>query len=1113
MRVDRSSDGSLARLFVGRERELAELTAGLGDARSGHGRLFLLTGEPGIGKTRLADEFSRQATEAGALVLWGRCWEGGGAPAYLPWLQILRAYLRRLDPGVLASQMGSAAPHLAAILPELRERLPHISSPKLEGDDARFAVFDAVSEFLLALGRDAPLVITIDDLHAADPESLRLLQYFSRGLRGARVLAIGSYRDVEARLKPPVEVALQDLAREATRLPLRGLSESEVGRFLERLAGAAPSEELLEAVHRHTEGNPLFVDEVVRLLAAEGRLEDPSSARALRIPDAVRATISRRLAHLSDEALHVLSVASVIGRDFDVPLLAPVSAVEPDSVARLLGEAARAGIVGEAAPFGRASFAHALFRETLYAAIPAPGRAALHGRVAEALERVRDRDLEAHLDELAYHSRAALPATGDARRAVDYSARAGARAMALLAYEEAAEHYRHAIEASSGDLDDVRKCELLLSLGEAQWRAGYLPKARETFLGAADLARRMGSAHRLACAALGYGSGHTVYALHDLDERIVTLLEEANQTLRNEEGLLRVRVLARLAVEGLWSEGVETRNETSRMALEIAERLGDPEALFVALYARCHAIWGPDGVEERLALVGRMLRLATEVGDKEMSYLAHEMRFRMYFRLGDMQAADADLSTCARLAEDLRIRLYREHVSVIRMLLLMYSGQLDEAEGRLREALRRPGASNEHLNQIAIDLKLLSHLRGSLAEAADGFRAFAERFPWVWVSRAILAATHAEMGCEDDARREVEIVAGGDPHLLPRNDLWLFGIHCLSMACARLRDQARATILYDMLLPYAERVSVCAMAASVGSASLPLALLAATLSRWDEALHHFGVAFERNLVSHKPWAAVTLRDHAATLLARGAAGDAERALELAEKALAMMREMSMQGWIPSAESMAERARRLTLNSDASLRKDAEGWALEFGGHRCRLGNVKGMDYLARLLRSPYEAWHVLDLAAGAGEAAEDRERTFTRAELVAAGLRATRLAEIGPLLDPMAKAAYRARLAGLEEDREDARRSGDATSLARVDAEIDAITDQLASAVGRGGRDRTASPEAERARINVSRSLKTAIRQIAKRCPAAGRHLTASIRTGWFCSYAPDPSERISWAV
>ena len=285
-------------VFVGREEELADLMVGLDDAIAGHGRLFLLVGEPGIGKSRLAEELTAVARARGARMLVGRCWEAGGAPAYWPWVQALRAYVREADPDALRAVMGAGAPYIAQIIPELRVHFPDLPEPPgLDSEGARFRLFDAVSEFVRNASQSRPIALVLDDLHAADMPSLLLLQFLARELGSMRILVLGAYRDVDPIPGEPLTEMLANVVSEPVtrRLRLRGLSERAVAEYIERTASDIASPSLVGALHEETEGNPLFVGEIVRLLAVEGGRSESAAEFRVAIPESIREVIGRRL--------------------------------------------------------------------------------------------------------------------------------------------------------------------------------------------------------------------------------------------------------------------------------------------------------------------------------------------------------------------------------------------------------------------------------------------------------------------------------------------------------------------------------------------------------------------------------------------------------------------------------------------------------------------------------------------------------------------------------------------------------------------------------------------------------------------------------------------------
>jgi tetratricopeptide (TPR) repeat protein len=444
-------DRLAAGLFVGREREMRELRAGLDDAVAGSGRLMLLVGEPGVGKTRTAEELIIYARLRGARVLVGRCYEGEGAPAYWPWVQIIRSYVQSRDPAQLRAEMSDGAPDVAQVVSDVRQRLPDLpAQPPLEGEKGRFRLFDSITTWLKKAGQEQPLVLIIEDLHWADTPSLLLLQFLTRELKQSRLLLLGTYRDVELARQHPLAQVLGELAREplSQRILLRGLGEPDVARFLEITLGVTPPHALVAAVYRETEGNPFFVMEVVRLLLTDERFQHLGAITdwSIPIPQGVRQVIGRRLDRLSPECNRVLTIASVVGREFSLHILERVADLSGHSLLETLEEAVAARVIVEMPhAIGGYTFAHALIRETLYDELSASRRVRLHRQVGEVLERLHDSNLEPHLAELAHHYYQAAPG-GDVEKAQDYTIRAGDWAVKRLAYEEGAKHYEHALQ-------------------------------------------------------------------------------------------------------------------------------------------------------------------------------------------------------------------------------------------------------------------------------------------------------------------------------------------------------------------------------------------------------------------------------------------------------------------------------------------------------------------------------------------------------------------------------------------------------------------------------------------------------------------------------------------
>src|SRR4051794_3863803 len=451
--------------FVGRAQELEELTAVLDAAAAGSGRVVLLGGEPGIGKTRLADEVGIRARARGHLVLAGRAWEDAGAPPFWPWVQAFRAYLRNATAADIVAHLGSGAAEVAQMVPDVRQHVAGLPAQDAPSDSARFRLFDSTATFLRNAASDRPILIILDDLHAADTPSLLFLQFLAGQLADMRVLLIGTFRDVELTPDHPLAAAIAELARQpATRvLHVEGLGRAAIGHVIGGATGTRPGERLTTAVARATKGNPLFIGEAIRLLAAEGRLEaadDPGELRVT-IPAGVRAVIARRIGHLDESTVEVLRLGSALGPEFGTDALARIAELDPARVAEAVEQAVRAALlVPLASGHARYRFSHGLVRETLYEDLTPAHRVRLHRRIADVLESMYAGVTADHLAELAFHFGEAATAGEQAAaeggaagsapltaKAIAYARLAGDHAARALAYEEAARLYRMALGA------------------------------------------------------------------------------------------------------------------------------------------------------------------------------------------------------------------------------------------------------------------------------------------------------------------------------------------------------------------------------------------------------------------------------------------------------------------------------------------------------------------------------------------------------------------------------------------------------------------------------------------------------------------------------------------
>jgi tetratricopeptide (TPR) repeat protein len=508
-------------MFVGREGELRQLQGAFDAALSGQGAIAMVVGELGIGKTSCCEQLVTYTAMRGGKALIGHCYEEGSLSLpYLPFVEAMRSYVLARDPDGLRQDLGSGAAEVARIVSEVRDRLPpaEVSVPQSSGpEDDRWRLLQAVTGFLRNASAVQPLLIVLEDLHDADRGTLDLLLHLSRNLQGSRLLIVGTYRDVEVDRSHPLSSALAELRRAAgfLRVPLRGLTVDEVHRMYRLIRGQEVPWSWAEAIHRQTEGNPLFVQEVLRYLVEEwlvvregGRYALTPEGADAGIPEGLRDVVGKPLSRLSEKANQVLSVSSVIGRDFRLDVLQQVVSVSEDEMIEALEEAQERAVIEERGGVGAGGplafrFTHAFFRQTLYEEIFAARRIRWHQQ-ARALEAVHARRLDEHAAELAEHyAHSSDPA--DLRKAVEYAERAARRAQSVYAYGEAVRHWEQARKAQEVLAPDDRAkcCDLLLAQGEAMLPLEEPKRVADAVASEAyALAEAMGDSDRAARAAV-----------------------------------------------------------------------------------------------------------------------------------------------------------------------------------------------------------------------------------------------------------------------------------------------------------------------------------------------------------------------------------------------------------------------------------------------------------------------------------------------------------------------------------------------------------------------------------------------------------------------------------
>jgi DNA-binding CsgD family transcriptional regulator len=878
-----------AEIFVGRRRELEALGTALDMACEGHGRLALLVGEPGIGKTRTALELAAQASRH-AMIAWGRCHEEAGAPPYRPWAQILAEVAAGQDSAELRADLGTGGPDIAEIVPDFRARLPDLDPPPAalsDPSETRFRLFGSIARFLVNSSRRRPLVLILDDLHWADAPTLRLLEFLTQEMSDGRLLVIGTYRDTDVSRRHQLSDTLGALIRvpHAVRLHLSGLDIDDVGDFATTAAGMKLPPWLTNAIHSQTEGNPLFVREVVRFLKQEGYFNLASSAMiptTIRLPEGIRDAIGRRLNLLSATCNDVLATAAVIGREFRLDVLTRASRPHSDdAVVEALDEALAAHVIEETGP-GLYQFTHTLLRITLYDELRTGERRRRHNAAGEAIELVYRHDPTPVLSNLAYHFRAAgLGSTVD--RAIDYATRAGHNADAALASEEAIDLFQNALDmldTKEADDPDLR-CRLLLALGQAQGKA-HEPAAPATLGAAADIARALNLYDMLAEAALHYTEVVVRYVVHT-NSRSDELLQAALDRLSPSKRRLRIRLMASLARFRLHNGRLDEARAIGSHAVAMARQQDDAATLAIALGALAEFPRQPHEAEEALRDAIEMAEAGTRANDLEVTIRAHFRRAILLLEFGDIQGVSAAVEEMTRLNTYLRQPFFDAYVSGIKARLALMRGALGEAEECIRQVQRIQLPHQVH-DPAAQMIFTLRRERGQLGMLGPVVAMFVRQTAIAAIWRPALTLLYTELGDFDSARTMFDDLASGNFRSIPKDARWTTCIAYLSEVCVALNDGTRASSLYKLLLPWSGR-NIGVELECLGSSDRFLGLLASLERRWSDAERHFEKALAMNdrigaVLSREH----TRRDYADMLVRRGAAGDRVKACEFLDTA-------------------------------------------------------------------------------------------------------------------------------------------------------------------------------------------------------------------------------------
>jgi tetratricopeptide (TPR) repeat protein len=620
-------------------------------------------GEPGIGKTAICEQLATYVSLRGGRTLVGHCYEEGSLSLpYLAFVEAMRSYVLARDPDGLRSDLGSGAADVARIVSEVRDRVAVDLRDAGDPEDDRWRLLQSVTTFLRNAASVQPLVIVLEDLHWADRGTLDLLQHVARNLQGSRLVVVGTYRDVEVDRTHPLSGAVAELRRSGTflRVPLRGLTVDEVHRMYESLRGNEVPWGQAEAVHRQTEGNPLFVQEVLRYLVEEGFVVREGGRYVAQqpgegVPEGLRDVIGRRLSHLDDKTNTVLSVAAVIGRDFRLDVLQKVAGLTEDELYTALEQASEHAIVEQRpAPGGVGfRFTHAMFRTLLYEEIFAPRRIRLHQQVGRAFEEVYARRPEEHAAELAEHFSQSTE-TADLERAVQYAELAAKRALQVYAYGEAIRHYEQAIRAQEVlDPDDkAERCDLLTAYAEAMTYSGDSRTALEKIAPEAlRLAEDLGDrARAIAACQQAFGALSATGAVPIYGTPEAGAWVEAGERYAEPDSAAMVHLhVAKAYRFGITGQPEESRDEI-RKARALSRKVGDPALLWHADAAAATALNRPADAAEALELNLELLHRSPEGAALGVLGQVYTMSAGQFLVLGRIRESEEARERLAELA-------------------------------------------------------------------------------------------------------------------------------------------------------------------------------------------------------------------------------------------------------------------------------------------------------------------------------------------------------------------------------------------------------------------------------------------------------------------------------
>ncbi len=886
--------------YVGRVEERAALEEAMAMTRSGRRELVLLSGEPGIGKTRLASYGAHRAHSEGFAVCWGGCSEELAVP-YEPWIEVCSQLVENAPLELLQRHAKRHGGELSRLVRNLGNRVSGLPEPQSSDPETeRYLLFGAVAGLLGEVAETMPVCVVLDDLHWADAQSLVLLKHLVRGIEQGSLQVIATYRDSDIGRDHPLGSVLADLRslQSVQRIALHGLAAGEVAEFMATMAAHELDHEglaLAAKIAQETDGNPFFVAEMLRGLSESGGLVfDEETGRwsvdrsaGIALPESVREVIERRVERLGDESLEALRLAAVIGRSFDLELLA--ATVETDE-ARLLDQleaAVAASVLTESSDrVGRFQFVHALINHTLYEGLGATRRARTHQRVAQALEALYGADPGEHLGELALHWRLAAVSV-DKAKAADYALRAGQQALEQLAPADALKLFGDALELS-GDADSPQRCQALIGLGTAQLQTGD-PAHRETLLEASRIASTLENAELAARAALANSRPATGSVLGEVDRDRVAAIERALELDDPPDPARRARLLALQGQELSWDPDFARRRALADEATALARSAGDKHALAEALAGAFRSTWSAETLDMRSALAEELVGLTHQLGDPAEEAQAQALMFHACVEQGELERAEAALGRWRELAEELGQPTIRWLSMFGHAGLELLRGRLDVGEHLAEQAFQigQEAQPADSATSYGAQLTFIRINQGRGQEIITMIEQAVTANPGLTAWRAALASTLCWLGRHDEASSILDDAADNGFMDLPSTSQMALTLAYYAEAAVQTRHVRAAKALFERLEPFSEQIA-WGLALGVGHVRLWLGLLGHVLGDHDRADEHLEFASQFHETNDLPlWAA---RGHLGQAEALAARGDIAGAREHASRALELSRE-------------------------------------------------------------------------------------------------------------------------------------------------------------------------------------------------------------------------------